>query len=215
VEIRLRRGVPYARDERHSLVETMRAVGPDSPTLCGDWTARDLAAHLVLRERRLDAAPGIMVSALEGYTERVQRRIAERDWNILLGDVESGPPVWSPFHWVDEQANLAEMFIHHEDVRRARDGWSVRTLPDGMQDRLWKVATGIGRRSYRRSPVGIVLERPDGRRATVHKADTGIVTLRGEPAELLMHAFGRDRARVELVGSAEDVAAVTGLDRSM
>ncbi|MBM4708683.1 maleylpyruvate isomerase family mycothiol-dependent enzyme, partial [Rhodococcus hoagii] len=72
--------MPYARDERHALVESMRAVGPDAPTLCGDWTARDLAAHLVLRERRLDAAPGIMVSALEGYTERVQRSIAAREW---------------------------------------------------------------------------------------------------------------------------------------
>ncbi len=100
-----------------------------------------------------------MVSALEGYTERVQRSIAAREWNALLGDVESGPPIWSPFHWVDEQANLAEMFVHHEDVRRAHDDWSVRTLPAGMQDRLWKLTTGIGRRSYRHSPVGVVLER--------------------------------------------------------
>lgn len=215
MEIRLRCGVPYARDERHALVETMRAVGPDAPTLCGEWTARDLAAHLVLRERRLDAAPGIMVSALAGHTERVQRGIAAREWSVLLDDVDSGPPVWSPFHWVDEQANLAEMFVHHEDVRRARDDWSVRTLPGGMQDKLWKVATGIGRRSYGRSPVGIVLERPGGERATVRSAGDRAVTLRGEPAELLMHAFGRDQARVEFVGSAEDVAAVTGLDRSM
>ncbi|MBM4626279.1 TIGR03085 family protein [Rhodococcus hoagii] len=207
--------MPYARDERHALVESMRAVGPDAPTLCGDWTARDLAAHLVLRERRLDAAPGIMVSALEGYTERVQRSIAAREWNALLGDVESGPPIWSPFHWVDEQANLAEMFVHHEDVRRAHDDWSVRTLPAELQDKLWKLTTGIGRRSYRHSPVGVVLERPGGDRVGVRKAGDRTVTLRGEPAELLLHAFGRDQVRVEFVGSAEDVAAVTGLDRSL
>ena len=47
-----------ASRERAALVTTMRAVGPDAPTLCGDWTTRDLAAHLVLRERRPDAAPG-------------------------------------------------------------------------------------------------------------------------------------------------------------
>ena len=36
-----------AQRERAALVETMRAVGPDAPTLCGDWTTRDLAAHLI------------------------------------------------------------------------------------------------------------------------------------------------------------------------
>ena len=36
-----------AQRERRALVETMRTVGPDAPTLCGDWTTRDLAAHLV------------------------------------------------------------------------------------------------------------------------------------------------------------------------
>lgn len=193
----------------------MRATGPDAPTLCGEWTVRDLAAHLVLRERRLDATPGIMVAALAGHTERVQAGIARKDWSELLDDVWSGPPLWSPFHWVDEQANLAEMFVHHEDVRRARDGWSVRTLPDGMQAKLWGVASGIGRRTYRKAPVTVVLERPDGRQATVHAAGAATVTLRGEPAELLLHAFGRDQARVEFDGAAEDVAAVAGLDRSL
>ncbi|WP_430332128.1 TIGR03085 family metal-binding protein [Rhodococcus sp. ACT016] len=207
--------MPYARDERHALVETMRTVGPDAPTLCGDWTARDLAAHLVLRERRMDASPGILVPALAGHTERVQRGIARKEWNSLLDDVRSGPPVWSPFRLVDEQANLSEMFIHHEDVRRAQSDWTVRTLPDGMQDKLWRMATGIGRRSYRKSPVGVILERPDGMRATVRKAGSRSVTLRGEPGELLMHAFGRDEVRVAFDGTAEDIAAVTALDRSM
>lgn len=52
----------------------MRAAGPDAPTLCEGWTARDLAAHLVVRERRLDAAPGILVPQLAGYTAKVQNR---------------------------------------------------------------------------------------------------------------------------------------------
>ncbi|RVW03569.1 TIGR03085 family metal-binding protein [Rhodococcus spongiicola] len=207
--------MPFARDERHALVDTMRMIGPDAPTLCGDWTVRDLAAHIVLRERRFDASPGIMVSALSGYADRVQRGIARRDWNALLDDVRSGPPVWSPLRWVDEQANLAEMFVHHEDVRRAQKHWSVRALPDRLQDKLWAVATGIGRRSYRRSPLTVVLERPDGKRATVRSVGATSVTLRGEPAELLMYAFGRDQAQVEFEGKPEDVAVVAGLDRNV
>ena len=66
-----------ASRERAALVNTMRAVGPDGPTLCGDWTTRDLAAHLVLRERRLDAAPGILIPALAGYTARKQQHLAD------------------------------------------------------------------------------------------------------------------------------------------
>ncbi|WP_305094751.1 TIGR03085 family metal-binding protein [Prescottella sp. R16] len=207
--------MPYARDERHALVETMRTVGPDAPTLCGDWTVRDLAAHLVLRERRLDATPGIMIPALAGHTARVQQSLAARAWDDLLGDVDSGPPIWSPFRLLDEQANLTEMFVHHEDVRRAGDDWSVRDLPPGMQDKLWRLASGIGRRSYRKAPVTVILERPDGKKATVHSAGARAVILRGEAAELLLHAFGRDRVRVEFDGAADDVTSVRALDRGI
>ena len=37
-----------------ALCDLFEEVGPDAPTLCGDWTTRDLAAHLVMRERRPD-----------------------------------------------------------------------------------------------------------------------------------------------------------------
>ena len=53
-----------AQRERSALVETMRATGPDAPTLCEGWTTRDLAAHLVVREARPDAAAGVIVPAL-------------------------------------------------------------------------------------------------------------------------------------------------------
>ena len=66
-----------AQHERAALVETLRSVGPDAPTLCGGWTTRDLTAHLVLREYRLDAAPGITVPALAGYTTKVQKQITD------------------------------------------------------------------------------------------------------------------------------------------
>ena len=48
-----------AESERALFADLLAEVGPDAPTLCGDWTTRDLAAHLVVRERRLDATPGI------------------------------------------------------------------------------------------------------------------------------------------------------------
>ena len=46
--------------QRISLAELLLEVGPDAPTLCEGWTARDLVAHLVIREGRPDAAIGIL-----------------------------------------------------------------------------------------------------------------------------------------------------------
>src|SRR5262245_31910880 len=105
-----------AQRERAALVETMRSVGPDAPTLCGDWTTRDLAAHLVVREGRLDATPGIVIPFLAGYTDKVQRQVASgADWDDLLDKIASGPPTLSPFKLLDPVANMGEMYIHHED----------------------------------------------------------------------------------------------------
>ena len=77
-----------AQRERAALVATFRDTAPDAPTLCEGLDVRDLTAHLVVRERRLDAAPGILVPALAGYTERVQGQVAaSTDWDVLLGQV--------------------------------------------------------------------------------------------------------------------------------
>lgn len=205
----------FANDERLALVESMVEFGADAPTLCGEWTNRDLAAHLIVRERRLDAAPGIMLSGLAGYTARVQNETASRPWSVLLDEVRSGPPLWSPFHWVDAHVNLGEMFVHHEDVRRAHPGWEPRVLAPGLQDALWALVRRIGRHSYRKSPVTVVLERPSGEQAIVRNAGGSRVVLRGEPAELVLHAFGRDQAQVDTVGTSADIDLVAGLDRSL
>ena len=56
----------YARPEREALCDLLTDLGPEAPTLCAGWRTRDLAAHLVLRERRPDAAPGILLPLLAG-----------------------------------------------------------------------------------------------------------------------------------------------------
>lgn len=118
-----------AQQERAALVATFRALSPDAPTLCEGWDARDLAAHLVVRERRLDAAPGILIPTFADYTERVRHQVsASTDWDVLVDQVADGPPLYSPFKLLDPIANVAEMFIHHEDLRRARPDWEPRPL---------------------------------------------------------------------------------------
>ncbi|WP_309055235.1 maleylpyruvate isomerase N-terminal domain-containing protein, partial [Streptomyces sp.] len=61
----------HATRERLLLADLLEAAGPDAPTLCEGWLTRDLAAHVVVRERRPDAAAGSLVPVLRDRAERV------------------------------------------------------------------------------------------------------------------------------------------------
>ncbi|MFE1592592.1 TIGR03085 family metal-binding protein [Nocardia sp. NPDC058705] len=204
-----------ARRERHALVETMTEAGPAAPTLCGTWTVHDLAAHLVVRERRPDASLGIVVSPLAGYLEKAQAKIAQRPFTELLELVRTGPPWWSPLRPVDAVANLSEMFVHHEDVRRAEPGWEPRQLAQQDEDRLWRTLRTMARAAYRKAPLPVVLATPQGDTITAHRGDGAEVVLTGTPSELLLHAFGRDEVRITATGADADVRAVLATDRSV
>jgi uncharacterized protein (TIGR03085 family) len=207
-----------ARCERSALVDTLRAVGPDAPTLCAGWTTRDLAAHLVVRERRLDATPGITIPFLAGYTAKVQDQTARStSWDDLVDMVASGPPIYSPFRLFDAVANLGEMFIHHEDVRRAtgpEGGWQPRVLDESTVAALGRQLGLLSRMALGKLPAQVTLEAPDGRRiARVGHGDA--VTVTGEPPELVLWVAGRDAARVEFDGDADAVAAVRESKRGL
>ncbi|MFC4125714.1 TIGR03085 family metal-binding protein [Nocardia rhizosphaerae] len=204
-----------AQRERHALVATMIEAGPSAPTLCGTWTVHDLAAHLVVRERRPDASLGILVRPLAGYLEAAQDTIAQRSFAELAEQVRTGPPWWSPLRPVDAIVNLTEMFVHHEDVRRAEPGWEPRELTAADEAALWSALRRIARAAYRKSPVAVVLATPDGDRIVAHKAPGAEVVLTGKPSELVLHAFGRDQVRLEPTGAADDVSAVLASDRSV
>jgi uncharacterized protein (TIGR03085 family) len=203
-----------AQRERSALVDTMRDVGPDAPTLCGDWTTRDLAAHLVVRERRLDATPGITIPALAGYTANVQRQVARStDWEELLNKIASGPPLYSPFKLLDPVANMGEMFIHHEDVRRAQTGWEPRRLDDGTVKALGRGLPIMARLTLAKAPARVSLCTPDGRTlVTVGRGPE--LTVTGEPQELLLFISGRDEARLTF-SDAQAVQAVRAARRGL
>ena len=197
----------YARTERHALADLLEEVGPDAPTLCAGWRTADLAAHLVVRDRRPDAAPGIMIRAFRGHTERVQARARDRGpWPELVAAVRNGPPLPIRIAAVDAQFNTAEYFVHHEDVRRAQPGWEPRDLPVGEEQALWVRLKMLGRFAFRSVPVGVALEAPGHGTVVVKRGDPS-VTVTGPPGELVLYAFGRDAvARVELQGDEQAVA---------
>ncbi len=204
-----------AQRERAALVQTMTAVGPHAPTLCEGWTTTDLAAHLVVRERRLDATPGIMLPFLAGYTEKVQDKVGRSNsWDELLGLVSSGPPIYSPFKLLDPVANLGEMFIHHEDVRRAAAGWKPRELDSGTAGLLRRQLGLMSRMLLNKSPAQVILRTPAGEQiARVGRGDT--VTVTGEPQELLLFVVGRDAVRLDFDGDPQAIAAVQAAPRGL
>lgn len=205
-----------AAGERRELCGLMDQLGPDAPTLCKGWATRDLAAHLVVRERRVDAAPGILLPVLAGYTARVQRSVAQQPWPDLVDLVRNGPPPWSPYALpgLGDKFNTMEFFVHHEDVRRAQTGWEPRPADPRRAAALWALLGRVARVLYRHSPVGVVLRTPDGLERTVRGGDRS-VTLIGSIDELTLHAFGREQTEVDIDGDQVDVAGLQSSQRGL
>ncbi len=208
--------ITVAASERYELCDLMAQVGPDAPTLCEGWTTRDLAAHLVVREGRPDAAPGILLPVLARYTARVQSSVAQRPWPELLDLLRGGPPWWAPHSLpgLGDKINTMEFFVHHEDVRRAPTGWEPRPADLRRAGVLWGLLRRGARVLYRNSPVGVVLRTPDGSERTARRGERS-VTVVGSPDELTLHAYGRDEALVEIEGDQVDVAGLRGSQRGL
>lgn len=202
----------HAQRERLLLADLLERSGPDAPTLCEGWTTRDLAAHVVVRERRGDAAAGLVIPRLADRLQRVRKEYAAKPYDELVQLIRTGPPRLSPFalKQLDEASNTVEFFVHSEDVRRAAPDWTPRTIDPVFADALWSRLERGARLFGRRSPVGLVLRCPDGRTTVAHKG-TPVVTVTGEPAELTMFVFGRQSAaKVEAEGGEDAVAKAYG-----
>jgi len=189
----------YARRERSELAELLLQAGPDAPTLCAGWTTRDLAAHLVVRERRPDASLTMLVPPLAGHGEHVRKEKAARPYEQVVAEVRN-PPWWSPVsnRVTDELFNALEFFIHHEDVRRGSPGWEPRPLDAAEQKAIWRGVRFAARTGLRRLRVPMLLRSPGYGEVRVGDQDPQ-ATLTADPSELAMFVSGRQRAsRVDI-----------------
>lgn len=205
-----------AADERRALCDLFEELGPEAPTLCGDWLTRDLAAHLVVRERRIDAAPGILAKPLASHLERVQDDYAAKPWPELVELVRSGPAWYWPTRLglIDELANTAEYFVHHEDVRRPQPDWHPREPERRRDAAVWGALQRTGMLTLRNCPVGITARTPTGKTSTIKRGPEP-VTIVGDPGELLLYAFGRDVAKVSFEGDPASIKAVQAVNRGL
>lgn len=202
-----------ANDERAALVRTLRTVGPDASTLCPGWTTRRLAAHLLARERRLDALMGIGVPRFAERRNRIEDQIAAgHSWSELIDQLASGPPAYSPLRWLNRVANIHELFVHHEDVRRAAADWTIRALDDHTVETLRRVTRFFTPVLMPGVPARVLLRAPDGEVVACF-GDGPEVTVTGAPGELLLFAFGRDEIQVDFSGDADAIEAARLAER--
>ena len=184
----------YARRERRLLADLLESVGPEVPTLCTGWTTRDLAAHLVVRERRPDASAASLLRPLSAHAERVRLAMAARPYPEVVRLVRH-PPWWSPVSnpLTDEVLNGLEFFIHHEDVRRGGGDAEPRPLDAGQQRAIWRAVRFTARLGLRRLGIPVLLRAPGIGELMVGEGAPR-VTLTGDPGELALFVSGRQRA---------------------
>ncbi|WP_409472656.1 TIGR03085 family metal-binding protein [Streptomyces sp. HC307] len=198
----------FAKRERLLLADLLETAGPEAPTLCEGWQTRDLAAHVVVRERRPDAAGGMLIKQLAPRLEKAMEEFTAKPYEELIQLIRTGPPRFSPFQLkqIDEMSNTVEFYVHTEDVRRAQPDWTARELDPVFQDALWSRLERTARLMGRSAPTGLVLRRPDGQTAVAHRG-TPVVTVTGEPSELLLFVYGRQSAAdVDVDGDQDAIA---------
>ncbi len=197
----------WAAHERAALVDALEELGPDAPTLCDGWLTKDMAAHVYVRERRPDAALGVLpLGPVSRYTDRVMESVLEaQGYEGLLRKLREPAPILRVLH-IDEAINSVEFFIHTEDVRRPNN-MPDRELPDEFERKIAGRLKQQGRLSFRRAGARVRLVPTVGEPAEFGKGP--VVEVHGKPSELMLLAFNRKAdAKVEYTGDPAGIEAL-------
>ncbi len=209
--------------ERVAICTTLREFGPDAPTLCSQWSAADIAAHLVVSERgwglpmvigyglRRVLPPAVTRRGMQSLRTVGDRQIEQakrHGWDWLLHRLAAGPPV--PYRLASvAPIRLIEEWIHHEDLRRANN-LAPRTSSVEVDEALWRAGlllTGFPEFLPGRDGLEIVL--PDGRSHRLGAKTR--VRLEGTPGELLLFLAGRTTAaNISVDGDDDAIRALAG-----
>lgn len=195
-------------DERRRLVATLEAVGPDSPTLAGQWTASDVASHLASQDRlagipaffarRVVAATDLRLSAV--YRDRPWAEVfvngPKKPWVKALG-VLSQPPPRAVLRDPVGVIALWEHYVHHEDVRRP-SGIEREGAPD-----LDAVIEWIGAYNRRRLDRTVRIRSEDGAVRTIGRGP--LLSLDASLADAVLWLSGRPAAGITSDAPADEL----------
>jgi uncharacterized protein (TIGR03085 family) len=210
--------VSFDDAERARLCDLLDQLGPDAPTLLEPWKSRDIAAHLVLRERDPLSAPGLVVPGRwSRFAQRRQSALAHTDFARLTTTLRCGPPPgFFRIGWVRRFPSLNEFFVHHEDIRRA-NGLGPRRHESGMDAALWRNVTGGARFLTRRlRGAGLELHWAGSEHSVRARRGEPAARITGSPGEVLLYLFGRQNAaQVEVSGPDPAINALRGAHLGM
>ncbi len=218
-----------ARAERLRLCVLFDELGPEAPTALDGWRTAELAAHLLARETRPDAVPGMTLAIAHPWTERVERGIHDTiPYRDVVARLRRGPPLLSVGRLLGWRADVAEWFVHHEDVRRV-NGRDLRLDSEDqrrLDDAIWSVLPVFAPLLAHRVQATVILVSEDGRRRRARRGPSGpagrgaegpsgagaaeaaeplTVEVHGRPSELLLALFGRPGAVIHAIGDPEAV----------
>lgn len=222
----------FAQEERARLADLLEELGPDAPTMCEGWTTKDLLVHLCYRERRtvlmgismlLDArgakTPSGSAGPVHELVDASYAAYAARPYAELLELFRSGPGWLSPLKPFDWVANRAEMFVHHEDVRRGRgplapevpeEGeWFPRVFNSSTNQALWRTLEMVSHLLVApdSAPIHFQWRGRTGITFTTHGAapEDAALHVTGQPGEMLLWIYGRQKVVVQLRGDESKV----------
>lgn len=180
-----------ATSERAQLATLLLEKGPNVPTLCGDWSTQELAAHLLMRENRPWIAAGMFLPGGHRIVDDAMGKIVQQSFEQVVMQWMEGPKWGQLGRCFDSVANRIEHFVHHEDVRRGettvRQWQDLDLLPTHAKPRILSerhsrelndAMRWVAPLLLRRSACPVVIEPIGFSRLVV--ADTGVVSARGD-----------------------------------
>lgn len=200
--------------ERTRLIDRLAEVGPDAPTLCEGWQARDLLMHLIKREIIPHAVVGSWMPTRigEAASEKLAH-VEDASWEELLDIFTSGRQSLSPLRIgaIDSFVNTLEYVIHTEDINRAQTPPIEEAYSDDEQKHIFARLGAMAQVIFARSPVTVRLNAGTfgTKEMFISKRNDSAVTITGEPIELALFCFGRDdAATVGFEGDESDIEAM-------
>ena len=187
--------------ERRALIEDLSGVEQgawDEQSLCGDWTVREVAAHLVDNARTTPFRIVVAMARARFDFDRqnamgMVRELGDESADTLAGlrsvaDRRSGPP--APL-----DSRLVEEVVHGEDIRR----------PLGIRREYAAQAIERSLRYQARTSVGMGGGRQRVARVQLRATDADIVIgtgleVSGPALSLLLVTSGRNAALADLAG---------------
>jgi uncharacterized protein (TIGR03083 family) len=200
--------------ERRALADTFTSVGDTAPTLCGAWTAFDLAAHVASLERhggvatfvgRSLVARGVRLNdRVGGLTDRIIRHERRNGFDAVVDRLRQPSPRLLLRPHV-AAVGLFELWMHHEDVA------APNRVDHGERSGLDQVLTWLIKyQSRTKAPPAFRIVSTGGRNWDFGPASETSPIVSGSLGDLVRWSAGRPvRSPLQMSGPDNDVARLT------